>query len=389
MQAPAIASLLRREMDNIIHGRDNNGLVIFVKGEPGIGKSDVVKQVAQSIAKDMKLSFHEVGQPAPEDESGKSITSDKLFGFGDLRAPLLDVTDLRGIPYVLNGMAIWGVPMFLPKSNRDGEFGILFCDELSAAPPPVQTNFYQLFLNKRIGEYNFPKRWMIVAAGNRDTDRAVTYRMSTALTSRIITVTFDVSYEAWREWALLHSIHPFVLAYHEWQKGKKLHVFDPVSTKTDVNFPCPRTWEFVSKILYGGFDEAFKGATKSTGEHNQVMGELIAGAVGTGASVEFHGFLRLMDKLPNLVKIRDGTFNENSVPKETNIQYAMVAALSSMIEEKDEVEQINNLFRFSYLLQPELAVLMCRLIRVGHQKALSRSKEFFTFMDKYQKLVAP
>ena len=116
----------------------------FIHGAPGIGKSSIVKQIA----------------------------NEKSVGFIDLRLALMDPTDLKGIPFYDKDShtALWAPPAFLPK---DGE-GILFLDELNAAPPSVQASAYQLILDRQVGEYILPDGWAIVAAGNREGDRGVT-----------------------------------------------------------------------------------------------------------------------------------------------------------------------------------------------------------------------
>ena len=80
----------------------------FLWGPPGVGKSSIVR----SIAKQKKLELL------------------------DVRASLLDPTDLRGIPTVKKGKAKWCPPSFLPSDPKSK--GLLFFDELNAAPPLVQ-----------------------------------------------------------------------------------------------------------------------------------------------------------------------------------------------------------------------------------------------------------
>ena len=120
----------------------------FLWGPPGVGKSSLVHAIAAR----------------------------RSLPVIDLRASLLDPTDLRGIPAIEGGRAVWCPPAFLP--HRDSPPGILFLDEINAAPPLVQASLYQLVLDRRVGEYELPAGWWIVAAGNRQQDRAVTFRMS-------------------------------------------------------------------------------------------------------------------------------------------------------------------------------------------------------------------
>ena len=118
-------------------------LPVFIWGAPGIGKSSIVKQ----IAKEQELNFL------------------------DLRLSLLDPTDLKGIPFfnAETKEGVWAKPSFLP--SIEGSKGILFLDEINTAPPAVQASAYQLILDRKVGEYELPEGWSIVAAGNRENDR--------------------------------------------------------------------------------------------------------------------------------------------------------------------------------------------------------------------------
>jgi MoxR-like ATPase len=134
---------------------------VFLWGGTGIGKSAIVRQLATSLNLPLQ----------------------------DVRALLLDPVDLRGLPFLgSDGRSRWATPEFLPK---DGE-GILFLDELNAAPAMVQASCYQLVLDRKLGEYTLPDGWAIIAAGNRDSDRAVTTRMPSPLRNRFVHLEFEV-----------------------------------------------------------------------------------------------------------------------------------------------------------------------------------------------------
>jgi hypothetical protein len=250
----------------------------FLWGGPGLGKSDIVRQVA----KERKVALQ------------------------DVRALLLDPVDLRGLPYLsANQQSKWATPDFLP---RDGE-GILFLDELNAAPPMVQASCYQLVLDRKLGEYTLPEGWAIVAAGNRESDRAVTTRMPTPLRNRFTHLNFEVDMQEWCEWAIGADIRPEVIAFIRF-KPDLLSNFD-----RDANaFPSPRSWSFVSKIL---------NQLSSPGiEH-----ELIAGTVGAGAATEFTAFLTTFRNLPNIDSILLNPEQE-LVPADAAAQFAVASALS-------------------------------------------------------------
>ena len=127
---------------------------IYIWGSPGVGKSSLVKQAASTLGLELV----------------------------DVRATLLDPVELRGIPCIHGDVAVWCPPAFLPQ---DGQ-GILFLDELALAPPLVQAACLQLTLDRRVGEYELPDGWSVIAASNRVEDRAGTHRLISPLLNRFV-----------------------------------------------------------------------------------------------------------------------------------------------------------------------------------------------------------
>ena len=259
-----------------------NGLIdarqsVFIWGGPGVGKSGVVRQVAERRSLPLR----------------------------DVRALLLDPVDLRGLPYLSEGRSKWATPDFLPQDGA----GLLFLDELNAAPPMVQASCYQLVLDRKLGEYVLPDGWSIVAAGNRDSDRAVTSRMPTPLRNRFVHLDFEVDMQEWSAWAIQARIRPEVIAFLRFRPAL-LSAFD----RDNNAFPSPRSWEFVSRILNSN--------PKPKIEH-----ELIAGAVGAGAATEFSAFLSMFRNLPNIDAILLNPHQE-PVPDNAAAQFAVATALA-------------------------------------------------------------
>jgi hypothetical protein len=185
----------------------------------------------------------------------------------DLRAALLDPSDLRGIPAIVDGRAVWCPPAFLPTSDQTP--GVLFLDEVNAAPPMVQAGLYQLLLDRRLGEYELPVGWWVVAAGNRHQDRAVTFRMSSALANRFVHLQLDPDLGDWREWAIVRNINPLVMSFLATRP--ELLAGAPGDSPS---YPTPRSWEMLSDVI-----EVFGGHRNCT--------DLVPGVVGEGAAIEF------------------------------------------------------------------------------------------------------
>ncbi len=84
----------------------------------------------------------------------------------------------------------------------EGEYGVLFLDEMNSAPPQTQAALYQLTLDRKVGDYALPEGWRIVAAGNRTNDRGVVHRMPDPLVDRFFHVDFEADMQEWCNWAL-------------------------------------------------------------------------------------------------------------------------------------------------------------------------------------------
>jgi hypothetical protein len=287
-----------------------NGLIdarqsVFIWGGPGVGKSGVVRQVAERRSLPLR----------------------------DVRALLLDPVDLRGLPYLSEGRSKWATPDFLPQDGA----GVLFLDELNAAPPMVQASCYQLVLDRKLGEYVLPDGWSIVAAGNRDSDRAVTSRMPTPLRNRFVHLDFEVDMQEWSAWAIRAGIRPEVIAFLRFRPAL-LSAFD----RDNNAFPSPRSWEFVSRILNAN--------PKTKIEH-----ELIAGAVGTGAATEFSAFLSTFRNLPNIDAILLNPHQE-PVPDNAAAQFAVATALAHRASDTN----FDRLYQYLKRMPTEFNVLAVR-----------------------------
>jgi hypothetical protein len=281
---------------------------VFLWGPPGVGKSAIVRKVA-------------------------SVRELELI---DVRAVLLDPVDLRGLPHV-NGdnRAHWCTPDFLPREGH----GLLFLDELNAAPQLVQAACYQLILDRKLGEYALPEGWDIIAAGNRDTDRAVTSRMPSALANRFVHLQVEPDLGDWTAWALDAGMPVELIAFLRFRPSL-LHAFDPaVNAKA---FPTPRSWEFVGRIM-------------ASNPADSIRYDLFVGTVGEAAAAELLGFLRIFESLPN----RDAVLM-NPMAVDVPVDPAVLYALCGSLVKGVTTATIDNLFTFAGRLPAEFSVLLVK-----------------------------
>lgn len=325
---------------------------VFLWGPPGIGKSEVVED----------------------------ITNDMNGFMIDLRLGQMDPTDIRGVPYFNKdlGLMDWAPPIDLPTQELADQYPIivLFLDEMNSAAPAVQAAGYQLILNRRVGKYVLPDNVVIVAAGNRESDRGVTYRMPTPLANRFVHVEMRPDFDAWQEWALENSIHPDVIGFLTFAKQ---HLYDFDAKSASRAFATPRSWSFVSELLQ---DDAVSTTT---------LTDLVAGTVGEGLAMSFMAHRKVAGDLPNPRDVLEGKVKELKT-KEVSAMYSLVtsmcyelrAAVDAKIEKKKFQEMADNFFRFSMdNFETELVVMAARVALTNFKLPFSPTE--MTHFDEFHK----
>jgi hypothetical protein len=279
MRPAQLTAVLDREFESTQEGHHTP---VMLWGPPGVGKSQVVAQVAVRHAVPMI----------------------------DIRLSQMEPSDLRGIPFRVGEHVEWAVPAMLPDAARHGPRGVLFLDEITSAAPTVSAAAYQLILDRRLGEYRVPDGWAIFAAGNRQGDRGVTYSMPAPLANRFSHFEFEVNLDDWVAWAYGNGIDERLIAFLRF-KPEMLFDFDPAHSH--MAFPTPRSWEFAHRALQ-----------KFSDHPNLLRGGLEA-CVGPAAGIELHAFIDNLDHMPDLDAILRG--DPVPVPKEIDLQYAVATAL--------------------------------------------------------------
>jgi len=325
---------------------------LFLWGAPGIGKSDIVKQIGE--------------------EQGREVI--------DVRLSLWEPTDIKGIPYynsVENTMT-WAPPAELPTDPEST--AILFLDELNSAAPATQAAAFQLVLNRRVGTYKLPKGVSIVAAGNRETDKGVTYRMPSPLANRFVHLELRTDFEDWHQWAVNNRIHEQVVGYIGFAKGD-LYDFDPKSASK--SFATPRSWSFVSELLED--DDLPEGT----------LTDLVSGAIGEGLAIKFMAHRKVAKQMPKPEDILSGKVEKVNI-KEISAMYSLAISLCYELQTADQKKvkgwdgMADNFFKFMMDNFPtELVVMGAKIALTNYNLPFdaSKLKHFDKFHDKYGKYI--
>jgi hypothetical protein len=330
---------------------------LFLWGPPGIGKSELVENITRDLG-------------------GYMI---------DLRLGQMEPTDIRGIPFYNkdSGKMDWAPPVELPDDELASQYPVvvLFLDELNSAAPSVQSAAYQLILNRRIGKYKLPDNVVMVAAGNRESDKGVTYRMPTPLANRFIHQEMKVDFASWQEWAVLNKIHKDVVGYLSFAK-QDLYDFDAKSASRA--FATPRSWSFVSELLDDECD-------------NDTLTNLIAGTVGEGLAVKFMAHRKVASKMPNPLDILKGKVKDLNV-KEVSAMYSLVISmcyeLKAAVENKTADKEFHDMADnfLGYMMknfETELTVMGARIALTTYDLPFlpTKLKNFDEFHQRFGKYI--
>ena len=265
------------------------GLTPMVSSSPGMGKSDIIRTIANTFR--LKVIDFRVSQCEP--------------------------VDMQGYPGVTNGRMTFHIPEYFPIEGDtipdDYDGWLLFLDEFNSGNKQTEAAAYKLILDREVYKHKLHPRCLIAAAGNLTTDRAIVNTQSTATTSRLTHYRMRVDHKVWIDWANSHGIDHRIISLIKF-KPELLHRFD--TSTSELTFPCPRTWEFASKVIIN----------KATVDH--ITKTRLAGTVGEGAAVELATYSEIYQNLPTIEQILSNPKSGWKVPKEPSEQYAVTTMLA-------------------------------------------------------------
>lgn len=328
------------------------GIVPFLRGSPGIGKSAIMKE----IAKDFNLKFI------------------------DVRLSQVDPTELQGFPTIdkSSGKASY-IPMDIfplssdPKPSYTDDQGtvhnysgwLLFLDEFNSASLAVQKAAYKLTLDRMVGQHSLHKNCAIVCAGNLETDNAITSKLGTAMQSRLahINLTKDTSVD-WLKWANSTGIDFRITSFINY-KPEILNAFKP--DHAEYTFPCQRTWEFVSKLVIAEPD-------LNPVDHFA----LIAGVIGEGAAHEFIAFTQVFNQLPSIQDILNNPTG-CKVPSDISSIYGVCGLLANHASDTN----IGTLLKYTNRLPAEFTMLTLK-DTIKRKPSLIQHEDMSDFITKHR-----
>jgi hypothetical protein len=327
---------------------------LYIWGAPGIGKTEVLN----SVAKELGIIVQE------------------------WHLSQIEPTDFRGVPKVENVLGsndpndertVSKLPAIFPTDNgKNGRGGIMFFDEINRAPKMVLSAALSLCLGGKVGLYELPSMWIVVAAGNRPEDLggAVATTIEPALANRFAHINYAPTFASWSNWALKQEhMNPDIIAFLTWNKSY-FHKLDPEAEK--MNWPSPRTWEMASEEEYAVRGRDWKNKIPLS-EIQDIYTDLIGGE----AAIAFKEYLQLKEHY-NEKDVEDVYKKGKGAKKPpTRLDQARAAAASIAFFKKGEeltVTELTNVLEFGVnLASKEAQTTLLSFMKMAHPEI--REKE--------------
>lgn len=371
-----------KSVNNMIHRCDHKGLEQLVRtmyganrpfmiwGAPGIGKSETVLSMAKKIAKDSDLEFVEWSRitRAERNALAASVDNTGKFIYGDVRLSQYDPSDFAIPGYSDSGKEMeWFPSQLLKAYSVKGAAGILFMDELPQAIPAVQNAAYQIILDRGYKEASFQNIRMI-AAGNRSADGGNQYAFAPALANRFSHVELlTPSGKEWVKWAQRNGVHPMVCAFIS-ARDNMLYEQTGKTENRRFAWPSPRSWKTASDLL-NTLPEYEPGIADSWLD---TTGTLLSCSVGTGASMEFDAYVRVLhDVVLDKFLEEPDKFPEISVDCQLGV-IAMLESRLTSVARKSTTKEKHKILKQAFALldqkvRPEIwAMLIGATVRPFH-----------------------
>lgn len=260
----------------------------LVLGPPGSGKTQMQFQLAETLG------------------------YDHVYVSG----PRSDVLDSRGMPAIVEGKGAF-LPFGIQRRILESTKPLLvIIDDVAHAPRTVRNALLHEINERCVNDQPVPDGVRFALLANRRGDKADAEALGTAMLSRCAVFDYEPTFTDWRELAFSKGYRQEVIGFLSFRT--ELFMADnkllTAAYAAGENFPCPRTWENVSKLL-------------NTGAPRSVYPALVAASVGPGAGYEFVAYMDTVAKVPDLDELLRDPHKAPLFGDDPSMCYAVLTAL--------------------------------------------------------------
>lgn len=317
-----------------IAARENFNIMLM--GAPGIGKTDILKEVAKNVGMKMHIA-HPV---------------------------TWDVVDARGLPAIVNSCA-----EFLPFGDlrimlEAKEDTIFFFDDVGQAANSIQAAIMQLTLERSINGQKVSPHIRFMMASNNRKDGAGVAGLLTPLINRFTIIQIEADAKDWCNWALVNNVPTELIAFLKF-KPELISTFDPVKSK-DSPFASPRSITMLGKWINAGV----------------INFEVWKGVVGEMFAVEFKGFYDNYSKLAKIPGQVVTNPDNAPVPNQMGLLYALCGALAHVSSDVN----LPNIYKYAKRLPKEYTVSL--MVDITTRKPdLMKTRSYIQFCSEFENAI--
>lgn len=204
---------------------------VFVMGPPGIGKTAIMEQIAADM--NVGLLSYSMTHHTRQSALGLPLIKHKVYDGAEYDISEYTMSEI--IASIYDMMETTGV-----------KEGILFLDEVNCVSETLTPVMLQFLQYKVFGRHRVPDGWIVVTAGNPPEYNDSVREFDIVTWDRLKRVDVEPEYDAWKEYAIAHGVHPSVTSYLELRKDDFYKVRTTVDGKT---FATARGWEDLSQMI--------------------------------------------------------------------------------------------------------------------------------------------
>jgi hypothetical protein len=352
---------------------------LFVYGPPGIGKSDIPRQVFLNKAKKLNKIYMEWSDMTRENKIDAINSPEKYFIYCDQRIVQMDTTDLRGIPR-LDGEWLDVCPLaWIVYFTQKNAAGVIMFDEINLAPPTVAGQAYEIIQERSIADRRLSSDVLVIAAGNRGQDKAFTFDMSLPLRDRFAEIELVVDYKRWTKWAVETGINSYLIAFINWKPSYLYTLEDVAGSDKGAS---PRGIERINTLI--GDEDILE-----ENDDNISVYDIISSSCGEAWANEFNAYIKHVKTLE-----WDNIMSNPDVV--TSFKIDMLWAIAGGLPQywtnhADPVGEFDIICNVIENMRDDFAIVTLRMMKDADKdlwgECVKNSKNFKTIAKKYIKFL--
>lgn len=349
---------------------------LYVYGGPGIGKSEIPRQIFAEIAEKSKKEYHEWTDLTLEEKMNAIQNPDKYFIFCDQRVAQMDTTDLRGIPNLVNTEMLETIPMsWVIYFTQPEAHGVIFFDELNLAAPVVAGSAYQIINERTIADRRLgPDVWVFGAGNRASIDKAHVFDMPFPLRDRFNEMELVPNREDWVDWAA-GNVNPHLVAFINWKESYLYKVIDDSSQKSST----PRGIVRASKLI---------GDMKIT---TDVVHRYVSMAVGESFATEFQAYCKYFDRLDFEKIYANPECIEDEDKYDSSMLWAVIGGIGEQFLKGVSQERFAQMMQVIDHLKADFAIVCMRILKDSNAekfgKQLQKTPDWKKIANRFGKFI--